>query len=209
MKALLYARVSKENQGSFSIETQLQKCRKKANELGVADIETYVDNGFSAGDDRPGFNKMVQDYIEGDVIIALSQDRLFHSFKQLMNFRKQNKVQLVLTDDSALKLTEDIVNSFAVIEQNNAFEAIKQSNEVRQKFLAHVAGLVDFWDNEPGSNKEKLKGLAVSILSALDGSAEELPRFIFAPYFDKDDSPENEFNIAGSLHEQIKNYLKD
>ncbi|QDR80465.1 recombinase family protein [Sporomusa termitida] len=202
MKARLYARVSKERQGAFSIETQLQKCRKKADELGIADSETYIDNGFTVDVDRPGFNRMIADYQDGDIIIALSSDRLCGSFSQTMDFRSQYKLQLVLTEDDELRPTNNIVHAYAATEPTTASAASKQSNEVRQKFLAHIAGLIDFWDQEPKSSRAKLQGLAVSILSVFDGWAGDLPGFIFDPEPDKENCSENTPDSAGSLHDK-------
>jgi hypothetical protein len=94
----------------------------------------------------------------------------------------------------------------------------KSMEEVREEFLDHVRFMVDYWDNvEKDTTKEKLSGLAFSILVALDGCASDLPAFIVAPLPNKEDKQyliENEedyysenhnsdvkCDIAGSLHE--------
>jgi len=95
---------------------------------------------------------------------------------------------------------------------------------VRAKLLQYVWGLVEYWEKESRATKtrEKLSGLAFSILSTLDGSAMELPAFIVAPSPHKDDRgyhwdhgenwfPENnDVNVAcdlgGSLHEFFHEY---
>lgn len=178
MKALLYARVSKENQGAFSIETQLQKCRKQAEILGADDIEIYVDSGLTADVDRPGFNNMLADYQAGDIIIALSSDRLFSSFSQAKEFNKQYRLQLVLPDEDELRPAEQTDQAQAATEPAAAGNASKPDNKARQLFLAHIAGLIDFWDREPKSSREKLEGLAVSILGIYDGWAEEISHYL-------------------------------
>lgn len=50
MRAAIYARVSTDQQAEkgYSIETQLEACRKYARELGATNIAEYVDNGYSA-----------------------------------------------------------------------------------------------------------------------------------------------------------------
>ena len=91
------------------------------------------------------------------------------------------------------------------------------TDEVREKFLKMVAARANYWDSLEGmSSKEKLHGLAFSIMSILDGCT-DLPGFIVAPIpheSDKDflknagenyypENHENKINcdIAGCLHE--------
>lgn len=51
--------------------------------------------------------------------------------------------------------------------------------EIREDFLEHIRGLVDYWENESRAktSKEKLDGLAFSILSMLDGCSGDMPAF--------------------------------
>ena len=57
------------------------------------------------------------------------------------------------------------------------------NDEVRERFLRHVAGIVEWWDKETriASTREKLEGVAFSILAAIDGYALALPKFVLAP----------------------------
>src|ERR1051325_5807020 len=88
--------------------------------------------------------------------------------------------------------------------------------QVRDRFLNPVRALVPYWDSiETKSSREKLDGLAFSIMSALDGSAMALPRFVVAPAPHPDDkqyhiergedyypeAPELDSDISGCLHE--------
>jgi hypothetical protein len=94
------------------------------------------------------------------------------------------------------------------------------TEEVRDRFLAHVRSMVAYWERvevRPLTTRERLDGLAFSILAALDG-ASEMPGFIVAPCPHPSDRafhesegdnwyPENrsgvvECDIAGSLHER-------
>jgi hypothetical protein len=91
------------------------------------------------------------------------------------------------------------------------------TDEAREKFLAHVRALVDWWADESRVTdpREKLSGLAFSILSALDGCAGGLPGYIVSPAPHPEDeaylkaegqnwypaAPKVECDIAGSLHE--------
>lgn len=62
------------------------------------------------------------------------------------------------------------------------------NDEARDIFLRHVAGLVEYWDGQPGTQQSKLRGLAFSILAAVDGSSVGLPGYHLIPMT----SPENE-----------------
>lgn len=60
--------------------------------------------------------------------------------------------------------------------------------EVRSMFLEHVHNLVDYWERLPGKEmKERLEGLAFSILVALDGESATLPSFMVVPDPHEDD----------------------
>lgn len=95
-------------------------------------------------------------------------------------------------------------------------------DEVRKRFLEHVAGMVAYWAGEDTSNipthyscRQRLEGLVHSILAAIDGCAINLPGFALVPlphssdkqfhqdegedWFPESDEPEND--IGGSLHE--------
>ena len=91
-------------------------------------------------------------------------------------------------------------------------------SEIRDKFLAHVWQTINYWDALPNrTNRNKMEGLAFSILSSLDGSSAALPKFIVAPDPHPDDReflrgedenwyPENhaapvKCDISGCLHE--------
>ena len=62
-RAVVYARLSKDEPQSDSVEDQLQRCEQYANEQGWQVVARYVDEGFSAWSDRaesrPGFNALV------------------------------------------------------------------------------------------------------------------------------------------------------
>lgn len=93
----------------------------------------------------------------------------------------------------------------------------KTMEEVREEVLNHVRGMVDYWNGiEKDTTKEKLEGLAFSILTMLDGCG-TLPSFIVAPlpneddkeynieneedYYPKNHNSDVKCDIAGSLHE--------
>lgn len=94
----------------------------------------------------------------------------------------------------------------------------KKMEEVREDFLNHVRDMVDYWHDVPNkTEKEKLNGLAFSIMAALDGCSVDIPGFIVAPlphetnkqyhmdneedYYPENHNSEVNCNIAGELHD--------
>ncbi len=98
------------------------------------------------------------------------------------------------------------------------------ADEVRTRFLTHVAGLIQYWDEveRGGSQRERLEGVVHSILVALDGNAIALPGFVVAPaphpsdraYCAKEgenfypEAPAVECDISGELHSLMYRYIK-
>ena len=98
------------------------------------------------------------------------------------------------------------------------------NDEVRDKFLKHVAMLTKYWDTQVGNktSKEKLEGLAFSILSTIDGCNYGLCGFQMIPHVHPDDKEynkengdnwyppptDNKHDIAGGLHELIHKYME-
>lgn len=68
--------------------------------------------------------------------------------------------------------------------------------QIREQFFTHIESLVDYWDRQGLSSKDKLEGLVHSILSMIDGSS-MLPAFRIAvdphpddrAYFESQDEP--------------------
>lgn len=94
----------------------------------------------------------------------------------------------------------------------------KKMEEVREEFLEHVRDMVDYWHDVPNkTEKEKLNGLAFSIMAALDGCSVDIPGFIVAPlphetakqyhmdneedYYPENHNSEVNCNISGELHD--------
>jgi len=101
----------------------------------------------------------------------------------------------------------------------------KTVDEVREDFLQHIRTLVNYWDevgepDAPKTQKERLAGLAFSIMVTLDGGAGNLPGFVVAPisaegdkewyiqqgedYYADLDEDSIKCDIAGYLHELLK-----
>ncbi len=79
-----------------------------------------------------------------------------------------------------------------------------------QLFLQHTAGLVEYWLNESKTTdvKDKMTGLAFSILSTIDGSNVVIPGFKLIPNIAEEDGRDfmgtiwPDADIAGSLHDR-------
>jgi hypothetical protein len=118
------------------------------------------------------------------------------------------------------------VSDFPDVHFNDLGDTEYTEEDVRRKFLDHVRLMIGYWNSEDVSNvpatmssRERLEGLAFSILVALDGNAAALPKFIVAPDPHPEDRefcqqrgerwyPENyeldvKADIAGSLHELL------
>lgn len=86
--------------------------------------------------------------------------------------------------------------------------------DARLFFLKHIHNLINYWLNEDKAKttKDKMEGLAFSILSTLDGEVGNMPSYQLKPFNSKEDIeylkkngedyyPENGIDIAGCLHE--------
>lgn len=83
----------------------------------------------------------------------------------------------------------------------------KTEDEVRDEFLEHIRVMIDYWNNvESQSTKDKLEGLAFSILVAIDGGSSALPSFVLAPLPHEDDK---QFNIDGDEDYYPENHNSD
>jgi hypothetical protein len=92
--------------------------------------------------------------------------------------------------------------------------------EVKAAVLTHVASIVDYWEREERAPelRDKLEGVAFSILTMLDGSAATLPAFLVMTAPHPDDTEfaksrgENYFpdrlDIGGDLHEDVGAYFR-
>ncbi len=81
MNAAIYVRVSTDQQAEkgYSIDTQLEACRKYAFELGATSVEEFIDDGYSGEFiDRPALTKLRVKLKNKffDVVIAYAPDRL-------------------------------------------------------------------------------------------------------------------------------------
>ena len=77
-RAALYGRVSSEEQSKFgfSIQNQIERLEKYAEEHNLQIVDSYIDEGYSAGSTkRPQLQRMLQELHRFDIIIFTKLDR--------------------------------------------------------------------------------------------------------------------------------------
>ena len=129
MNVAIYARVSTQQQAEhgYSLETQVEACRKKALELGATSIKEYVDDGYSGAYlERPKLDEL-RDAVGQklhDVIVIYDIDRLSRDTMHLLllteEFEKHSKVVYVNSEYSRTpegQLFFEIRGSFAKYER--------------------------------------------------------------------------------------------
>lgn len=94
----------------------------------------------------------------------------------------------------------------------------KTKNEIKKEFISNILSAIDYWEKEQSTptTRQKMMGVAFSILVMLDGEDANMPAFIVAPdvnslinkdcikdgedYYPAQDK-EVKGNISGDLHE--------
>ena len=131
MNVAIYVRVSTDIQAEhgYSLETQLEACRKRAAAIGATTIKEYVEDGHSgAYIDRPALNEM-RDAIHAkmyDAVICYDPDRL----------ARKLYTQLILTEE---------------IERNGAtpiFVDTEYKNTPEGKLFYHMRGVFAEYERE-------------------------------------------------------------
>lgn len=85
--AVIYARYSSHNQRDFSIEQQIEACRKYAASLSLKVTLTYEDRAISGRtDNRPAFQRMMRDAENGkfQYVLAWKSNRMGRNMMQAM-----------------------------------------------------------------------------------------------------------------------------
>lgn len=92
-RAVIYARVSTERQADegLSVESQIEACRRKANELDAAVVAVYRDDGISGTTDaRPGFRAAIRDSSLGgvDFLLCWSSSRFARDQHDAIRYKR-------------------------------------------------------------------------------------------------------------------------
>ena len=129
MNAALYVRVSTQQQAKegYSIETQIEACKKKAEEMGATSIKIYKDDGWSGAYlDRPKLDELRDAVATGvhDLVIIYEADRLSRDTMHLLLLTEEieKNAQLVYVNTEYSRTPEgqlfyEIRGSFAKYER--------------------------------------------------------------------------------------------
>ena len=115
MKAVIYARYSSDNQREESIEGQLRECKEYAEKNGIMILRSYIDRALSAKtDNRPEFQKMVQDSAKGlfDTVLVWKLDRFARNRYDSAHYKavlRRNGVKVVSTTENISDGPEGII----------------------------------------------------------------------------------------------------
>ena len=115
MKAVIYARYSSDNQREESIEGQLRECKEYAEKNGITILRSYIDRALSAKtDNRPEFQKMVQDGAKGlfDTVLVWKLDRFARNRYDSAHYKAQlrkNGVKVVSATENISDGPEGII----------------------------------------------------------------------------------------------------
>ena len=129
MNCAIYVRVSTQQQAEhgYSIETQIDACRKKAKELGATSVKVYDDSGFSGAYlERPALDSLRDAVAQKlhDYIIIYDLDRLSRDTMQLLLLTEEleKNAQIVFINSEYSRTPEgqlffEIRGSFAKFER--------------------------------------------------------------------------------------------
>ena len=123
MKAVIYARISTEQQSEGSIEQQIRKCREYCSFRDYEVIEVYTDVGSGMKVTRPGYEEMMNDVEEWDVCVAYKLDR-FHrsaanasSWASDLNVKNKNFAAIDIDIDTVTAMGRFIFRLMAALAQ--------------------------------------------------------------------------------------------
>ena len=115
MKAVIYARYSSDNQREESIEGQLRECKEYADKKRDYDSVQLIDRALSAKtDNRPEFQKMVQDSAKGlfDTVLVWKLDRFARNRYDSAHYKavlRRNGVKVVSATENISDGPEGII----------------------------------------------------------------------------------------------------
>ena len=151
MNAAIYVRVSTQQQAEhgYSIETQIDACRKKATEMGATSVKIYKDDGYSGAYlERPALDEL-RDAVGAklhDVVIIYDIDRLSRDTMHL------------------LLLTEELEKNAQIIYINSEYNRTPEGQlffEIRGSFAKYER--IKIQDRFQRGKRGKLrKGLPIS-----------------------------------------------
>ena len=115
MRCVIYARYSSDGQREESVEGQLRECKEFAERHNITVLDSYIDRALSARtDDRPQFQKMIQDSAKKqfDVVLVWKLDRFSRNRFDSATYRailKRNGVKVVSAKENISEGPEGII----------------------------------------------------------------------------------------------------
>ena len=136
--AALYARFSSDNQRSESIDAQVRAIKEFASANEIVIVAEYIDRAKSATtDDRPEFQRMIQESAKGNfqIIIVHKLDRFARNRNDSIAYRmklQRNKVALLSVLEPFDEDRPETILLQSVIEGMNEFYSKNLAREVRK-----------------------------------------------------------------------------
>lgn len=168
IKTALYGRVSHDEQSKygFSIENQIERMREFAEENNLIIVDTYIDEGYSAGTKkRPALQKMLGELHQFDLIIFTKLDRFTRNVldaNEMVNEFNRLGISIKAIDEDIDTSTADgmfefnLKVSLAQRELAKGSERIKTVFEYKVKQGQPLSGSVPFgYKIENNSNGTK------------------------------------------------------
>ncbi len=144
MKAVIYARYSSDNQREESIEGQLRECKEYADKNGITILCSYIDRALSAKtDNRPEFQKMVQDSAKGlfDTVLVWKLDRFARNRYDSAHYKavlRRNGVKVVSATENISDGPEGINAIQQGILTNSTKERLEELEKLREDLKASI-----------------------------------------------------------------------
>lgn len=118
MRAVIYSRISSQEQSVYSLESQVEECKRFIERQGHELIEVYIDDGESAKDlQRPDIQRLMDDLKKNkfDLVVCWKLDRLTRDtvdgLTLIINlFKKKHNVTFMsATEDIKTETSDDIM----------------------------------------------------------------------------------------------------
>lgn len=118
MRAVVYARISSEEQSVYSLDSQVNECRTFIERLGHECVDVYIDDGYSAKDlNRPRIQDLLEDLQERkfDLVVSWKLDRLTRDtvdgLTLIINLfkKKHGVVFMSATEDIKTETPDDVM----------------------------------------------------------------------------------------------------
>lgn len=181
----IYARQSIDKKDSISIETQIEACKRCADE----EYRVYSDKGWSGKNlDRPKFKKLMADIRTGEIdkLVVYKLDRISRSLNDFSNlmeeFKKYNvefasTVETFDTSTAIGRAMLGIIMVFAELERENILLRVKDNYYARGEKGLYLGGVAIYgFDKMP----TRLDGIKTSVL--VPNSDMTTVEYIFSAY---------------------------